>query len=340
MRQGKHTWGDRRSTTLKDVARVVGVSESTVSVVINGSRSGTRVSQTTREQVIHAAEALGYRPNALARALTSGRTQRIGIYSGRSGLDSRSPFFAELAGGVFEVAGQNGMNTLVHNTGSNDHMLIELVSSKTVDGLIVHAGSSDAIIRFLGDLRVPAVAVADPIAGLPSVIVDDHAGGRLQAEHLASIGHQRVLYLQSKLEPASALRRKKAFLKEAESRGFEVTVEFIDWLSLDVLSPSSLALLTDPRKPVTAVVCWNDITAEQACRRLDSLGMHIPADVAVVGYDGFQAFCAPRFDLTTIRCPWSEVGRTAAQYLVSLISGETIPTRTTLPVELILGATT
>lgn len=338
MERLEHTWNERRSTTLRDVARDVGVSESTVSVVLNRTRSGTRVSDVTRRSVLEAAERLGYRPNGLARSLQTGSSNRIGIYSGWSRLDARNLFFAELLGGMFDGSLEHGMNTVVHTSGFESNHLLELVSNRAVDGLVLHARDNDPIIPMLDDLRVPVVAVADRVPFLPSVVVDDAEGGRLQAQHLAAKGHRHILYKQARVTSHSAAVRMGAFALEAELLGMRVTIHNHEVAS--EISDEDLALLRRKRERATAIVAWSDAMAEILCHRLADLGFSIPEDVAVAGFDGFRAFYAPRFDLTTVRAPWAEVGKTAVKMLNALIKGESVPSLTTLPVDFAPGRTT
>jgi LacI family transcriptional regulator len=339
MKRIDHSWSERRSTTLRDVAQVVGVSESTVSVVLNRTRSGTRVSANTRRNVLEAAERLGYWPNALARSLQTGQTHRIGFYSGRAKLDARNLFYAELLSGICEGANEQGTNVLLHTNGDEPDMLLDLVSNRAIDGLVIHPGADDPIVPMLGQLRIPAIAVADPVEMLPSVCVDDHAGGVMQAKHLYSLGHKVILYKQTGMTAQSAVLRMEAFIATAAELGMDVIVHHDELLDDGLLS-RDLAILTRPKSPATAIVGWNEFRAEQVCRHLCDLGIPIPAGVAVVGFDGFRRFYDPRFELTTIRAPWAEVGRVAVRVLYDLIAGKEVPYLNTLPVEFVRGATT
>jgi LacI family transcriptional regulator len=340
VEQSEHSWGDRRPVTLRDVANAAGVSASAASVVLNGARSGTRVSASTRRTVMEAAERMGYHPNSVARSLITGRTHRIGMYSGRARLDSRNAFFAEVLGGIFEKAAEHGTNTMVHTSGGSEAQLLDLVSNRALDGLIVHAGHDDPLVPLLGKLRVPAVAVADQIESIPSILVDDAAGGRLQAQHLATLGHRHAMIKLAPFPYASTMSRIEAFEEAAERFGIRVTRRFDTFAETDAFNTDDLRLLSDGPNRATAIVCWNEFCAERACSWLYSLGISIPGDVAVIGFDGFQRAFLPRFDLTTIRAPWAAVGRTATSILMSLVDGKSVPGLTTLPVEFIRGNTT
>lgn len=339
MEHLKETWDDRRAPTLKDVARAVGISEATASVVLNGAKSGTRVSAARRQAVIEAAVRIGYRPNSVARALQAGRNHRIGIYSGRSELDARNLFFAELLGGMCDAARALGSNVVLHTSGDDPGQLLELVSSAALDGLLVHAAQDDPIVPLLGELRAPAIAIADQVAGLHSVGVDDAMGGVLQAEHLAQKGHRHVLYKQNRYLAQSALDRMETFLQTAKRLGMRVSVRYEESFE-ESFDASDVALVRNGEGRATAVVGWHDRAAEQACIRLREEGIAIPGDVAVIGFDGFRSYYSPLFSLTTVRAPWYQVGQIATEHLARLTRGEAVTLLTTLPVELIPGDTT
>lgn len=333
-------WGGREQITLRDVAQEAGVSTSAASVVLNGARSGTRISAAKRRTVLEVAERMGYRPNALAQSLSRGRANRVGVYSGRGHLDSRNWFFAEVLGGIFEACVACEVNTMVHTSGYGASHLLDLVSNRAIDGIVVHASAGDPILPLLGELRVPAVAIADAVPGLPSVVVDDESGGFLQAQHLASLGHRHVLLKRASAEMLSAETRTDAFERAAERLGMRVTTRRDHGFTEDSLDSADLAMFFAEADPITAVVGWNDAVAWSACDHLTSLGLKIPEQVAVIGFDGFRFQPRLLHELTTIRAPWGAVGAAAIRVLVQLIDRQPVPPATVLPVEFVRGKTT
>jgi DNA-binding LacI/PurR family transcriptional regulator len=328
-----------RSITLEEVASAAGVSRPTASVILNKARSGTRVSEETRNRVLEVAAELGYRPNAVAQHLASGRANRIGFYSGRSKLDCRNPFFAEVLGGVFDGAESHQLDTVVHTSGSDHLHIVDLVRGHTLDGLIVHAVTNDPILGYLGELRVPAVAIADRLERLPSVTVDDNRGGQILAEHLAQLGHRHILVKQSPELLRSAFDRVASFLGVCESRGLKVTMAQEIFVG-DALSDDDLRTLTQIPDRATAIMAWSDAVAVTLCDHLDRLRISVPQEVSVVGFDGFLFRHGPRYDITTVRAPWSLVGREAVRVLADQVAGKPVPELTVLPVELYQGNTT
>lgn len=344
MRHETQGWEERRAPTLKDVAREVGVSEATASVVLNGARSGTRVSGATRQAVTDAAARIGYRPNSVARALQAGRNHRVGFYSGRSNLDARNLFFAEILGGLCGAALGHGLNVVLHTAGDDPDRLLELVTDASLDGLVLHAGPDDPIIPLLSGLRGPAVFVADPFPGFPSVAVDDRRGGILQAEYLAARGHRHVLYLLARQPVGSAIARMESFLAAAKGLGMRTTVRYEETyarpLDASDFAPALRDLGQGEGDRATAIVAWHDDVAAQTCEALAGLGVAVPGKVAVMGFDGFRSLFPTRFDITSVHAPWFDVGRIALDRLAALGRGEDVPLLTTLPVELIPGSTT
>ena len=338
MERFRHT-SAQRPVTLREVAEAAGVSSSAASVVLNGARSGTRVSNSTQRAVMEVATRMGYHPHKLAQSLATGRTGRIGFYSGRSRLDCRNPFFAEILAGVFDGAEGFGLDTVVHTSGHDRARIVDLVRSHALDGLVLHANPGDPIIPLLGDLLVPAVAVGDPIDSLPSVVVDDREGGALLAQHLGSTGHRAVLVKQSSDPPRSAIARIASFRETCERLGI-VTIAGDEADGGGNLTAEDLRALNEGAERATAIMSWSDATAQMMCRSLEDVGLAIPGQVAVVGFDGFVQRFAPRYDLTTIRAPWHAVGQEAVRHLDTLIAGETVPLLTVFPVSFHHGDTT
>jgi len=288
--------------------------------------------------VLRAAEELGYRPNAVARSLQTGRTDRIAVYSGRTVLDARNRFFAEVLGGLVEGAAEAGVNLVIHATGKTTDQLLDLVSSRSVDGIVIHCGADDPIIRILQEFKVPAVTIADKVPGLPAVVVDDVAGGVLQAHHLANCGHRHALLMGPHYPTSSGEARTAAFRERWLSMGLQVT-QTSD-ASLGLLRTDEIDCLTSKKDRATCIVAWNDSVAEAACRTLDDLAVQIPKDVAIIGFDGIEHHSRQKYELTTIHAPWEEVGSTAARILKNLVDGKDIEPVTKLPVTFQRGKTT
>jgi DNA-binding LacI/PurR family transcriptional regulator len=339
MEHLSRNWEERRAPTLKDVARAVGISEATASVVLNGARSGTRVSAKRRQDVIDAAARIGYRPNSLARALQAGHNHRIGFYSGRQAIDARSLFFTELLGGVCAGATAQDSNVVLFTAADDEVRLLELLTGASLDGLVLQCRPEDEIFPLLQNLRVPAVVINDAeTLDLPVVGVDEVQGGCLQAERLAERGHRHALYKQSRSLTLSVQKRMTAFVARARELGIRTTIRYQDDFD-EPIDAADIALVSEGSDRATAVVGWHDHAADRICARLTDAGIEVPGQVAVLGFDGFGSYYTPRFRLSSVRAPWFEVGRTAADLIAALMRGDQVPHLTSLPVEFVPGST-
>ncbi len=333
---------NKNAPTLKDVAQRAGVSKVAASLVLNGSRTNAGVSEATRGRILAAAAELRYHPNTVARSLSRRRTDIIGLYLGYGYIDARNAFFAEIISGLQKGCNEHRKDLLVHGTfrgQSVEDIYAEMIGGK-IDGLVLIAPPGDPLADRLVASRLPVVAMADPLPLLPSVAADDAQGSRLLAEHLASKGHHHVLYRMSPRRHTSVERRLAAFTATAAARGMTVTQSRAADHSGRLGAEESARLTLPAGERPTAVACSNDFLAFHLLDSCRSLGLRVPDDLAVAGFDGVMSPLGPALRLTTIRAPWVAVARTAVSLLVSQIDGREIPAETVLPVELVVGDTT
>jgi DNA-binding LacI/PurR family transcriptional regulator len=242
----------RRVATLKDVAEEAGVSKVAVSVVLNGSRSNSKVgvSAATRQRILDSAERLHYRPNAIARSLRLQSTSVIGLYSGSQYAPARGGMFhSQIVAGLQDGCDAHSKDLLLHGAfrgQSVDDIYQELASGK-IDGLVLHAPGNDALVGLLSDASLPCVVIASPVEALPSVVVDDSEGMRLVASHLHQTGHRWVAFRQSLLGHTSSRRREAAFCEAASHLGMRVQV-IAPGPTENQLSPEEQDLLAAPAR--------------------------------------------------------------------------------------------
>lgn len=333
----------KSAPTISDVAEKAGVNRVTASVVLNNSRGNTRVSEATRQRILAAAAALRYQPNAVALSLRRRRTDTIGFYSGDNTNDVRFPFFSQIVSGLQKGCEQYIKDLLIHRRSggrSVDAIYSELVNGK-VDGLVLYAPPKDPLVRLLADSHLPTLAVADAVASLPSVVVDDAAGGRLQAEHLYRRGHTRILYHVGAHEATSVRRRMEAFCEAATGYGLTVIQSTsVPGFNRELSAESREILSRPPDVRPTAIVCWEDMSAHRVLEECCEMGLNVPTDIAIVGFDGVEPLLDPAWRLTTIRAPWRELGFRAVIQLMTQLKGEEVSHETVLPVELVVGNTT
>ncbi len=329
-----------RAATLSDVAKVAGVSKVAVSVVLNKSRSQVRVSDATRARIVEAAQALEYKPNAMARSLRRQRTDVIGFYSAQGQrFNPLYPFFGTILKGLLDGCEDHQKDFLLHGTFRNrseNDIYLQLLNGQ-IDGLVLYARSVTPLIQRLIDSRLPVVTIADEVPGLPCVTVDAEMGGRLLANYLADKGYKSVLYrVTDTVLPSTIEKRWQSFRETATQRGLQVDLLLAQGAFTE---KEEAELLLDPTRRPDVLAAFSDFSADYTvdfCREND---LRIPEDLAIVGFDGFAAARRPSRRLTTIHAPWAEVARTAVSLLVAQHDGQDVPERTVLPVELIVGDT-
>jgi DNA-binding LacI/PurR family transcriptional regulator len=327
----------RKTVTIRDVAAHLGVSNMTVSNALSSdARRRGKVSEATRARVLAAIEQMEYRPNATARSLRLRRTNIIGLYSGYNYLSPENAFIAAIIGGVQQECDHHRKDLLLHGVYRGrtvKDIYAELVDGR-IDGLIVQAPPGDPLLELLAEAPLPVVALAEATPLLPSVVVDDRAGGQLTAEYLAAKGHRWVLYHQTHRQLSSAQNRLEGFLEMANRLRLRVNLRPDHSLRSGFqLSEEAAAWLDTPaNERPTAAVCWNDPAAYELLVYCHRRGLRVPQDVAIVGFDGVIRSVYPDWQLTTVFAPWAEAAREAVRLLIRRIEGDTIPQETVLPV--------
>ncbi|MFJ6573331.1 LacI family DNA-binding transcriptional regulator [Streptomyces sp. NPDC091292] len=322
-----------KPTTLADVAAAAGVAISTVSRTF--SNPG-RVNATTREHVEQAARRLGYRPNAAARALESGRTSTLGVIVS----DITNPHFFTLIRGAQHQATTAGYTLLLgdaHLSRQAEQQVIERTLT-SVDGLVV-AASRLPTAQLADYARVKPIVLVNRVSeGLSSVVTDHTDGPRQIVEHLHSLGHRHLAFLGGPRESWSAAKRWSAIAASALDLGVTITRLGPFPAAIEGGGAAADAALGTR---ATALIAHNDLLAIGALRRLAERGVAVPDDVSVTGFDDiFGAdFCAP--PLTTLAAPLDDAGRQAVDLLIAAATRRAgPPQRLTLPAHLQIRGST
>ena len=328
--------------TLKDVAAAAGVSISCASVILNGTKSGTRVSERTRNTVIQHAEILGYRPNAIGRSLQRRRTQVFGFISMVFTLDAGNEFLADLIGGMQEACRELDHALLLYSLQEDagvDEWLRKLTDGY-VDGLVVFGKVEHPVARALMGAHLPLVAIADPIGNMPCVRVDDWEGGERLAAELAALGYTHALYRLPTRPSISVEDRVTSFIAASSRLGIEVTLGSRVHADTGVdFTPAEQRWLEINGGPRSVVAVWEDHTAIPTVAILRDMGFRVPEDIGVVGFNG-NAFGPWVPSLTTIKAPWRKVARESVHMLLRQIEGLPIESTNVLPVHFVSGSTT
>lgn len=314
--------------TLKDLAAAVGVSASAVSLVLNDRHAG-RINAKTAERIRHAADDMGYIPNQLARGLKTKRTHTIGVLSDQV---ASVPFAGRMLEGVQSVAWESGYLAMIIDTTNRSEMLEQSSRSllqRDIDALIMAAEFHRAVDVPVVPPTIP-VMVLDGFPGGDTVadgVVPDERGGAYDATaHLVQFGHRRIAFcnIGGEMYVASRLRHAgyaQALTDYGVTRDPRLTLSLTDIATASAYQPMR-ELLSSPDRP-TAVFCFSDQIAFAVYQAANDIGLRIPQDLSVVGFDD-QRFIADalRPGLTTVRLPHHDMGAWAAKRVIDRISGE------------------
>jgi DNA-binding LacI/PurR family transcriptional regulator len=325
---GKPGAAGRGKPTSSDVAAAAGVSRSAVSFAFN---SPYRISASTRERILAAAQEIGYTPNTLARMLQAGRTHSLGVLLPQAlAKVMENPYYSRFLMGVGQVCDQEGF-TLLLAPPVGDSML-KAIPYAAVDGFIVCGLETDrGEVAELERRNIPLVLVdSDPQDDVPSVDVDDQGGARDVVRHLLELGHRRLAVLSMDPGPDARisgyrgpLGRRMAGIAEALGEaGLSMTDIPLAEVTVTRADGYRAAKTLLAEHTPTAIVTMSDILAFGAVDALHDLGLRIPEDVSITGFDDLaeSAWLRPR--LTTVRQAIVTKGRTAADFLISAIRGE------------------
>jgi DNA-binding LacI/PurR family transcriptional regulator len=309
-----------RPATIHDIAKLAKVSKSTVSNVIRGARG---IAPKTKDRVQAAIETLGYRPNVLARQLVQQKTNVLGMVIG----DLSNPFFSEMAKRIEIHASNRGYRTMFCNTQIDEHLELAGLRSLLdyrVAGIIFLAYAGDAeSAELIVESGVPAVFVTCSADWGDVVSVDDEKGARLATEHLIQLGHRRIAYVADPtVEDAADEARQAGYGKAIEKAGLEKAV--FHWLGHDGKAlkeaPIEDVLLGEDR--FTAIFSSNDLGAIELLECADQLGIRVPTDLSIVGYDDVMLAGLRRINLTTVAQPKEMMAQLAVNTVVARIEGE------------------
>lgn len=327
------------SVTSKDIAVRLGLSQPTVSRILNGDPK-YKVSTKTRQLIFSTADELGYRSNALAKALRNKRTDVIGLYTLPKALDTRLEFIGDLFGGLERASEVHRLDILVLKTFEGraaEEIYGEMLDGR-IDGAIVYINSDSDLLLKLQTSRLPIVALADTLPAIPSIGCCDEAGTIMLLEYLWSKGHRRFAFMTPRHHPVSVARREEAFVSFLTDKGLTKEDRLVVWIDNEDTGPG-LDYILDLACPPSAVLCWNDRAAYHLLNHCFTRGIQVPKDLAIVGFDGFIDKKIPKMDLVTIKVPWYDMAVSAVDLLTELIAGNEVALETLLPIEFVPGNT-
>ena len=303
--------------TIKDVARAAGVSVGTVSNYLNGT---THVADARAQRIQAAIAALGYQVDLGARGLRSGTTRTVGMLV----PNISNPFFGEVARSIEHALTEHGFQTFLCDTGEDperEEGYLANLASRRVDGLLViYASEHSDPNRLQAPKGVPLIFVDRGVPGRPSVTIDNRLGGRLAARHLLSLGHHRIGLLVGGREVRNVGLRVEGFVEELQARGLEIAPPYVIDGPQELAFGSRVAELMALPDPPTAVFATNDIVAVGAWQRLLSLGLRVPHDVSLMGFDDIELCRSLIPPLTSVAQDKQAMGRRATERLLQAIT--------------------
>ncbi|MFJ5946721.1 LacI family DNA-binding transcriptional regulator [Streptomyces noursei] len=329
---------DKARPTSRDVAREAGVSQATVSLVCGGKWHG-RVSERIATAVREAADALGYRPNLAARNLRTGRTKTVMLIV--PALTNQ--YYARLYTGAARVAAQHGFGVVLYPSPADGGPARNPFGSApaSLDGVLASSMAADVLADFDDGGRPLVMLDSDPANSRAATTVNlDVADGMRQvAEHLLALGHRRIAHLAAGVESWTFAVRSRALAAALEGTGAELrTVRAA--LTMDAGRHAAETVLRAPGRRPTALLCDFDVLAVGALKAARRLGLRVPADLSITGFDDLTLASAVEPELTTVRLPAEEAGRRGMTALVSVLADERPARPADVPVSLVVRGST
>jgi DNA-binding LacI/PurR family transcriptional regulator len=287
--------------TAEDVARKLGLSQSTISRAFTASAS---ISDATRARVMKAAGALGYRPNVIARSLMTRHTNIVAIVMS----NLVDPFYPIVLDRLIERIQAIGRQTLlfVPSPGQDAEDVLPTLLQYQVDGIVITSATlSSTMARVCAARRTPVVLLNRYVPGLriPAVSCDNVAGGRQIADHLAALGHVRPAFVAGQPDATTSLDRERGFLARLAELGITTCIDEPGGDYSYEAGVAAAQRLARRKRPPDAVFFASDVMAFGGMDALRQEGLRVPEDVSVVGFDDVPSAAWPCFGLTTLRQP-------------------------------------
>jgi len=329
------------AVTIRDVAERSGFSSATVSIVLNNAPLSRYIQDTTKVRIQRAASQLGYRPNLFARSLRSRRSHTVGVMV----FDMTDPYCTLVLRGIENTLYQASflpILTDVHNDRSRFERYLEMLLDRRIEGLVVLANWLFVDINVLADLEknnIPTAIVGRELKtdSISSVIVDNNLGARAALEHLYSLGHRKIAFIRGPRQLSDTDPRWRGVRALASEHDLPLDPRLIVDLpeSRDPFSSFEDGYklteeLLHRRRPFTALMAFDDMTAFGAIRALAKAGIRVPEQCSVVGFDDVSPSAIYSPALTTVRQPMEIMGSAAATIVLEAINAslEKKPVRT------------
>jgi DNA-binding LacI/PurR family transcriptional regulator len=335
----RRQYSGQRPASIKDIARIAGVSHSTVSRALHDSPLVTRA---TAAQIQKIARDVGYRASAVARGLVTRKTRTIGVVV----TTVTDPWVGEVLSGIELAAADHGYAVFLADSNADparEKSVVQSFAERRVDGIVVTSSRVGALhTPMLSEMMVPIVLINNQHPGkfVHSVMIENLDASREATEHLIGLGHRRIGYVGDRYGHHSDAERFAGYREALQKAGLPFVPELVAHGDgkAEGGAPAMSRLLA-LASPPTAVFCYNDVTALGVLHAIHVRGLRVPADISIVGFD--DLFFAPYTQppLTTVRQPRKKMGQMAFESLLKLMSGED-PAEIKVPAELVVREST
>ena len=299
-------------SSIREVAKLAGVSPATVSRVMNGTAN---VNEEKKERVLRAISETGFVPNEVARSLFRRSAKIIGLVL----PDIENPFFTQMAGVIEKVADINGYRVILYNTGDDfekEKAALQMLASMNADG-IIFTRSDEKIQPFIEQAEIPVVVTDTVFSGGDSgayVHCDYYRGGRMAAEHLLECGCRKIVCMKGPQTHSSGRERYEGYRDVCRERNLEEWTVETDYSFARGLEAAEELLEKYP--DVDGIVACNDMVALSAYKILHKHQIAVPDQVQLIGFDGIVLSSLMTPELTTIAQPIEEIGTKAAELII------------------------
>jgi LacI family transcriptional regulator len=330
--EGSRKRSQSSAVTIRDVAERSGFSSATVSIVLNNAPLARYIPDSTKSRIQRAASQLGYRPNLFARSLRSRRSHTVGVMV----FDMTDPYCTLVLRGIENTLYQASflpILTDVHNDRSRFERYLEMMLDRRIEGLVVLANWLFVDINVLADLEktnnIPTAVVGRELKtdAISSVVVDNSQGARAALEHLYSLGHRKIAFIRGPQALYDTEPRWRGVRALARERDLDLDPRLILDLpeSRDPFSSFEDGYklteeLLHRRRPFTALMAFDDMTAFGAIRALAKAGVRVPEDCSIVGFDDVAPSAIYSPALSTVRQPMEAMGSAAANIVLEAIN--------------------
>jgi DNA-binding LacI/PurR family transcriptional regulator len=326
--------------SIKDIARLAGVSHSTVSRALRGS---PLIPAETANRIQRIANETGYTASAVARSLVTQKTQVIGVVV----TTIADPFNGEVVAGIEETANQQGYSVILANSQAESERELAVVRSfqeRRVDGIVVASSRVGALYQpLLAEIDIPIVLLNNqhPSKFIHSVTIDNHGGALEAVRHLVSLGHERVAYLGDNFGLQSDAERFQGFKTGMSEKNLPILPDLVvrgDGKP-ECAAEESRKLFALASRP-TAIFCYNDMSALGVLKEAARQGLRVPEQLSIAAFDDlfFAELLSPA--LTTVRQPKRELGHRAMRLLLDIFAGSPMKKTVTVKGELIVRDST